>query len=314
MSGPADTPPVAAATWTRQAERSSTAIMRFMVWLSLSLGRRASRLVLFGIAAYFLLFAPAAGRASRDYLRRILGRPPGLAERYRHVLAFATTIHDRIYFLNDRFELFDIQIEGAGLVDAAIADGQGVLLFGAHLGSFEVLRGVGRVHTNHSVCMLMHEENARKINSVLAAINPAASQDMLALGHIDSMLQLRDRLEAGQMIGVLADRAPSLEATTRRNFLGKLAGFPLGPFRLAAMLRRPVLFMSGLYLGGNRYRVRFSQLADFTAVDRQGRAAAIADAQQAYVALLEEHCREAPFNWFNFFDFWRDDGADDPSR
>jgi predicted LPLAT superfamily acyltransferase len=24
-----------------------------------------------------------------------------------------------------------------------------------------------------------------------------------------------------------------------------------------------------------------------------------------YAALLQAHCRMAPFNWFNFFDFWR---------
>ena len=314
MSGPADRPPASAASWTRQAERSSTAIMRFMVWLSLSLGRRASRLVLFGIAAYFLLFAPAAARASRDYLQRVLGRRPSLAERYRHVLAFATTIHDRIYFLNERFELFNIEIEGAELVDAALADGHGVLLFGAHLGSFEALRALGWLHTRHPVCMLMHEENARKINAVLAAINPRAVHDMLAIGRLDSMLQLRDRIEAGQMIGVLADRSPGLEASAAHPFLGGSAHFPLGPFRLAAMLRRPVLFMSGLYLGGRRYRLRFSQLADFRAVDARSRATAMADAQQAYVRLLEAHCREAPYNWFNFFDFWRHPDADTPPR
>ena len=66
--------------------------MRFMVWLSLTLGRQLSRTVLHGIAAYFLLFSPKAGRASRVYLQRILGRPPTLAERYRHILTFATKI------------------------------------------------------------------------------------------------------------------------------------------------------------------------------------------------------------------------------
>lgn len=310
MSGPAGSPP--ASGWAQQAERSNTAIMRLMVWLSLTLGRRASRLILFGIAAYFLLFAPAASRASRAYLTRILARRPTLAERYRHILTFATTIHDRIYFLNGRFALFDIEIEGAELVDAALADGRGALLFGAHLGSFEVLRALGRQHSQHRICMLMHEENARKINSVLAAINPAASQDILALGRIDSMLLLRDRLDAGQLIGVLADRSPGRDTPRLLPFLGQPAAFPLGPFRLAAMLRRPVLFMSGLHLGGRRYRVRFSQLADFSQVDSRARAAAIDDAQQAYVGLLEAQCRSAPFNWFNFFDFWRPATADNP--
>jgi predicted LPLAT superfamily acyltransferase len=305
VSTPADTPPAANASWARQAERSSIGIMRFMVWLSLRLGRRLSRLVLHGIAAYFLLFAPAAGRASRSYLQRVLGRRPTLAERYRHVMAFATTIHDRIYFLNGRFGLFDIDIAGVELIDEALADGRGLLLFGAHLGSFEVLRAVGRHHTERPVCMLMHEENARKINSVLAAINPAATRDILPLGRLDSMLRLRDRLDAGHIIGVLADRSPSGDGTRAIPFLGDPAHFPNGPFRLAAMLRRPVLFMSGVYLGGNRYRIRFAPIADFTPVEHKDRAAAIAAAQLAYAAVLEDNCRAAPYNWFNFFDFWR---------
>lgn len=297
-------PPATDANWASQTERSSLGLMRLMVWLSLRLGRRLSRGVLHAIAVYFLLFAPAAGQASRSYLARVLGRRPTLAERYRHVLAFATTIHDRIYLLNARQDLFDVDIVGAALLEAACADGGGVLLFGAHLGSFEILRALGR-HQSRPICMLMHERNARKINSVLAAINPAATHDVLPLGQLDSMLQLRDRLDAGHLIGVLADRSPGGEATRALPFLGAPAHFPVGPFRLAALLRRPVLFMSGVYLGANRYRIRFSPLADFGPVERHDRDAAIKAAQGAYAAVLDASCREAPYNWFNFFDFWR---------
>jgi predicted LPLAT superfamily acyltransferase len=28
---------------------------------------------------------------------------------------------------------------------------------------------------------------------------------------------------------------------------------------------------------------------------------------RAYVQRLESLCREAPYNWFNFYDFWNDD-------
>jgi hypothetical protein len=51
-------------------------MLRVMTWISLRLGRRAGRVVLHLIAAYFLLFAPASRRASGNYLRRALGRPP----------------------------------------------------------------------------------------------------------------------------------------------------------------------------------------------------------------------------------------------
>jgi predicted LPLAT superfamily acyltransferase len=293
------------AAWTRRPERSNLAILRLMVWISLRLGRPIGRLVLHGIASYFLAFAPRARRASAAYLARVFGRPPTLAERYRHILAFASTIHDRVYLLNERFDLYDIQIVGKEVIDAAMAGGQGVLLMGAHLGSFEVMRALGRQRTGRGISMLMYEENARKINATLSAINPAAVQDIIPLGRVDSMLAAREKLEGGHLVGMLADRGLGSDPTREYDFLGAPAPFPLGPFRVAVMLRRPVLFMTGLYLGGNRYRIHFEPLADFSSVERGQRDAAIAEAQRAYVARLEHHCRAAPYNWFNFFDFWR---------
>jgi predicted LPLAT superfamily acyltransferase len=153
--------------------------------------------------------------------------------------------------------------------------------------------------------MLMYEENARKVNATLAAINPRATQDIIALGRMDSMLLAQEKLAAGHLVGMLADRGLGNDPTRAIDFLGAPAQFPVGPFRVAAMLHRPVLFMAGLYLGGNRYRIHFEPLADFSTVSRGERDTAMAEAQRNYVARLEHYCRQAPYNWFNFFDFWR---------
>ncbi|EQD39818.1 lipid A biosynthesis acyltransferase, partial [mine drainage metagenome] len=105
-----------AARWAERRERGSLALLRLMARFSLRVGRRPGRLVLYVIAAYYFLFAPRARRASRRYLTRALGRRPRPSERFRHVLAFATTIHDRVYLLSDRFDPFDLEIRGEALV------------------------------------------------------------------------------------------------------------------------------------------------------------------------------------------------------
>ena len=294
-----------AADWLRQQERSNLAILKLMVWISLTFGRAIGRIVLYGIAAYFVLFSPKARRFSRNYLHRALDRWAEWSDGFRHVFSFASTIHDRIYLLNDRFDLFDIEVIGAEAVNEAARNHPGALLIGAHLGSFEVLRAVGRGREGLKVAMLMYEENARKINTTLEAINPAASEDIIPLGRMDSMLQARDKLDAGYAVGMLADRSLSDDATIDCDFLGEKAAFPLGPWRMAAMLRRPVFFMTGLYLGGNRYRLHFEPLADFTDTPREERDAAIRAAMQHYADRLTHYCRQAPYNWFNFFDFWQ---------
>lgn len=314
MSTPADS-----THWRHQSERSHTGTMRLMVWLSLRLGRRASRLILHGIASYFLIFSPQARRASANYLARLHGRPATLGAQYRHFLAFATCVHDRIYLLNNRFDLFDIHVIGADIIQQHIEAGRGILLMGAHLGSFEAMRAIGRHHTRLNVCMAMYAEHAAKLMGVLAAINPAAVQDIVPLGQMNAMLDIRDRLDAGQMVGMLCDRTGHENTDTGpddgavHSFLGAPAQFPLGPFRMAAMLRRPVVFMTGLYLGGNRYALHFEALADFSSTERDQRPAAIQAAQARYVERLQHYCRSAPDNWFNFFDFWQSARPDQPA-
>jgi predicted LPLAT superfamily acyltransferase len=302
----------AAATpeWMRRKERGNMFWLRVMRWLSLFFGRRLSRSVVYLIALYFLLAVPAARKTSRTYLGRSLGRHVTWIDVYRHFLAFASTIHDRVYLINDRHDLFDIRAVGTQALHDAHAAKAGLLLFGAHLGSFEVLRSLARDKPGLKVCMAMYPENARQINSALAAINPNAQQDIIALGKIDAILAVHDKLEEGAMVGILADRAAGPDQYVSMPFLGSSARFPTGPFRMAAMLRRPVYFMTGLYRGGNRYDVHFELLTDFSQTSALGRDAVVREILAKYVATLERCCQEATFNWFNFYDFWEPDRRD----
>lgn len=306
-AAPQDTAADPTPAWLQRKERGSLLLLRLMTWLSLTLGRRLTRPIVYGIALYFLLAVPAARRASRDYLRRALGRPARWGDLYRHILAFASTIHDRVYLLNDRHDLFDLRIHGQDIFQDAKAPQGGFLIFGAHLGSFEVLRAIARRDSRQPVCAAMYPENARLLNSMLAKVNAQVVLDIIPLGHIDSIFQLNERIEAGAMVALLADRAVRPDTYLSVPLFGEAAPFPLGPFRLAAILGRPVCFMTGLYRGGNRYDIHFERLADFSAVPAGQRDAALRQAVERYAALLEKHSRAAPYNWFNFYDFWKGD-------
>lgn len=291
--------------WMQRKERGSTFWLRVMCLLSSILGRRLSRVVLYGIAGYFLLFAGNARRASQDYLSRVLQRPATLRDLFRHMLYFASTIHDRLYLLRDRHHLFDIDLTGADALHDRHGNHQGVLLFGAHLGSFEVLNAMARHRPGLKMSMAAYPENARRINQALRAINPAAVPDIIPLGTLDAMLTIHGRLAQHAMVGVLADRAAGPDRYARRDFLGAPAPFPTGPFRMAALLGYPVYFMTGIYLGGNRYRIHFELLSEGAPAGRD-RAQTVTTLLDRYVAALERHCRAHPYNWFNFYDFWKE--------
>ena len=299
------TPPtqVASAEWATRPERSSMAVLRFMVWLSLFLGRRLSRLVLYPIAAYFVVFAPKAKRASKAYLSRALGRTARVPDGFRHVLTFASVVHDRVYWLRGRHDLFEIEVIGESHLATLRQQGRGMVFAGGHFGSFEALRVVGERH-GIDTRMLMFPDNARKVTAALTSINPALANSVIALGRPDSVLRVRDHLQNGGSVGILADRMLGEDKSRDIPFLGEPAPFPVGPWRLAAMLGAPVVFMAGCYLGGNRYQLVFEPIIDFAQVPAEKRASAMQEAQDRFVELLESRCRQAPWNWFNFYDFW----------
>ena len=292
--------------WTQDRERGRLWILLIMRWIATTLGRTVSRWLLRPIAFYFFCANRKARTASAAYLQRVWGRPATQREVLHHIHHFTQTVLDRVYFLRDQFDQFDVVAQGAELLHEQMARGEGVFLVGAHFGSFEALRS--SAHTRGAkAAMLMFEDNARLINTTLAAIAPQAQLHVIPLGRPGSMLALRRWLDEGGLAGMLADRTlpgPSERATGRWfEFLGEPAHFSDGPFRLAAMMRRPLVFMAGIYLGGRRYELRFHLLADFS----QGGSdvnAQIEQAMRQYVSTLETLCIESPYNWFNFFDFW----------
>jgi len=295
----------AMAEWRRRPERGSLAALRTMAFLSLRLGRPLSRAFLYLIGAYFFLFAPRERLAMRDYLRRALGREPRAADRFRQIMTFATSIHDRIYLLAERYQLFDVSVSGEPLMEQVVAEGGGAIMMGAHMGSFELLRWVGERRAGFGLALAMYEDNARKVNAMLEALAPRHPPEIIAVGRLDAMLKIRARLDQHALVGMLADRSFGAEGVLPVTFLGATAYLPTGPMRGAAKVRRRGVFMLGLYRGGNRYHVVFEPLADFSSTAPGQRQAAIEAAITRYAALLEQHCRSDPYNWFNFFDFWR---------
>jgi predicted LPLAT superfamily acyltransferase len=294
--------------WKTRKERSNQFTVQLARRLTQVLPRRVGRWLLFPTALYFVITTPKAREASLQFLEVVLPEAPGLLQVFKHYLYFATVVMDRAYLLRGDLAGFRVESVGEDLVEAVRLSGRGGFLIGAHLGSFEALRALGRERIEHPrIVMVMYEENARMINEALATLNPDLQQDVIGLGQADSMIRVKHALDAGALAGILADRLLDTESSPADQrivpFLGRPAAFPTGPFRMAALLKRPMVLMLGIYLGANRYRLVFENLYDFSQVTGN-RQAAIDEALHLYVARIEHYSRTYPYNWFNFFDIW----------
>ena len=82
---------------------------------------------------------------------------------------------------------------------------------------------------------------------------------------------------------------------------------PYSKQRLAAILDVPVIFFIGLYLGGNKYEIYFDKLVSNFNVDRENRDVLVEQCTKKYVKSIEKYVRHEPLNWFNFYDYWKDE-------
>jgi len=293
--------------WMERPEGGGRLALSLFRAVALHLGRGTARLVLFPIALYFLLRRAPERRASRDYLSRVLGRPATVRDVYRHFHSFAAVTLDRVFLLSDRFSRFEVSSQGLEELHAAMDMGRGVLLFGAHFGSFEALRVLSLQRPDVSVRVVIDQEQNPTVSELLNALNPHLAQTVINARQSGTTvaLAIRDALEQGALVTLLADRPRPGNRTLPAAFLGGTARFPTAPWELAAALKAPVVLCFGVYRGGNRYDLQFEFLAERIDHDRRHRDAAMSAWISRFAGRLEAHARRDPYNWFNFYDFWQ---------
>lgn len=299
--------------WDEQTERSSGFMLRLLVGIGLSLGRGIAHLILLPVVGYFLLTGGASKRASSAYLRRVLGREPSWRDVARHFHAFASVSLDRFFFLAGRENTFDVHIHRPPEVLALSKENRGRLLLMAHVGSFEVMRYSAVNHRGLPLKMLIDMQVNARFMAVVQKLRPDFATRVIdaSQGGPALVLALKEALEQGAMVGMMADRTRDHERHLPVNFLGQRAQLPAGPWILAATLRVPVIIAFGLYRGGNRYDVHLELFADKIELPRATRDEALRLHAQRYADRLAEHLRLAPYNWFNFYDYWADDTTHD---
>lgn len=300
--------PESAATlpWKQRAEGGWQVLITAYIWMLLRLGRGFGRVILLFVCAYFLLVRGFERRASKAYLRRVLPHHPRLRDVARHFWTFSQCAVDRVFLLGSRRPPLTVEVEGLTVLDEALQQGRGAILLGAHYGSFEACRLISLRQQEVPIRVVMDLARSARINSVMQRLNPQFARQVIDVGGGGdrAILAIKDALDAGGAVGMLADRAQGRERKVGVDFLGGRVELPQSPYLIAAVTGAPVLLIHGTFEGGRHYRVCFERFADRIQLPRGERQAAMQRWAQSYADHLGRRVVENPWNWFNFYDFW----------
>lgn len=293
------------AEWQTREEAGTRHAIVSIRWIARHLGRTALGLVLWPVAAYFLMVRPAERAAAADFLRRILGRKPYPWERLRHFHTFSTVTADRVYLLSGELERLRIRVHGRELLDRISDSGRGCVVLSSHLGSFEATRAASLGDRRVELHVVIDRGVNPTFMRYLEETAPEAAAKVIDAGASKTAIALRaaEIVARGGWIGLPADRGTMGAACVESRFLGETCKLPRGPFVLAAALKVPVVMATGLYLDGG-YELYFEELPVHRPAGRHERDAVLASLATEFTRRLERYARMAPMNWFNFYDFW----------
>ena len=271
------------ADWSRTPERSNMLALRVICWIAHRAAAAASRaLVLHPISALLpAVLARRRGATSSATCSAPSARTPAGATATGCCTPLPPRCSTASTSCAAAWTCSTCACTATSRSRPRLTQGRGAFLLGAHIGSFEAMGACkhqsGRPRTC-ALAMLMYPDNAQQITAVLDAIAcPACGRTSSRWAGRIRCWTLRDWLDGGGLAGLLADRtlpgpkkraSSAATASSCRSSASRRC-FNDGPFRLAALLRRKVFFMAGLYAGGARYDVRFEPLADFS--ERAGR-------------------------------------------
>lgn len=303
--------------WSSFKERGSTFGIEFLVFIYRLFGRHVFKIFLIPVMFYFYLTGKEARLSSWEYLDNLNSdagneKQTGWAKfknGFKLYFTFGMAILDKFDAWLGKVKLENINI-ATPLAHQELLDAKGSVILSSHLGNMEVCRAIFSSGENKKpLNVITYNKHTPSFNNFLQKVNAEAAVNFIHIGDFgpDDTIKLKQKIEDGESVVIFADRTSvnNPNSVHQVDFLGKKAPFALGPFALASIMDCQVFLMFCIKENG-RYNAHIEKFNDPVKVKRKERAAHYQNMIERFAQRLGYYCHKAPYQWFNFFDFWKE--------
>lgn len=298
--------------WDQLKERGGLLPLNLMLMFYRLGGRWLCHIVLYLVIFWYWIFSSTARRASQLYLQKLhtfagaqspFRTAPNWRNSFQHLMQFGLCILDKIEGWLGRIPEQQLRLHGHEQLRAQYQ--KGTIIVVSHFGNIELLRALKSEHAQ-KINVLVYQKHATQFNRFLKQLNGNADIHLLPVDEmgVETAIHLQEKLDQGEWVIMAADRVPVQSGRVQVvSFLGEEADWPQGAWILANLLKVPVLAIFS-YRFEQHFHVHIHKLAEQLNFPRQTRVQAMQNVMRRYVELLEQHCIRAPYQWFNFYNFW----------
>ena len=322
-----DQPKEAALHWSRHKEAAGYFTIKFFLALFKCLPVFFMRVLAFPVGFVYFLFSKRGRTESARFLQRVIPliNDPPLVKKcrspfapLRHIISFSLALVEKLQAWSGKFLFKDILFhdDDIGELIRELEAGKGATLIFSHVGNTELLRGflnMGQTGVSRKipVVAIMDIKVNANFESMRKELSLQSNIDIISADEIGShtLTIFEEKIAAGGLVLIAGDRTSLDGQNSMIPFLGKEAPFSSGIFSLTALINAPVYFVFGLRDRDLALKPKYHMYVhksplsfDCSRKERLARSSLLA---RSFAALLETYCKEYPFQWYNFFDFWQ---------
>ena len=321
--------------WSKQEEQASGyGLLKFVLTLFKIFPVVFLRILAFPICFFYFLFSKRGRTESSRFLHMAAPfvKDPQTAKKclsrtgpLRHIISFSLALVEKLQSWGGKFALDGIHfMDDIDDLASNLENGKGVFIIASHMGNIELLRAlvndnVTNVERDVPLTVIFDMKVNANFSRMVMELNPDSAMDIIGADEIgpQTAILLEEKIAQGGIVTITGDRttAGSMGKIITIPFLGADAPFPHGPFYLASLLNAPVYFVFSLRRGDLSIKPEYNMHVHKVSLSggtygeprsRKERAKQSLDMASSFAAQLESHCKETPFQWYNFYDFWKE--------
>lgn len=274
---------------------------KIFVYCIKKIGIKAAYTVLVFVAFYYLLFSWKSTAAVFDYLRRRrkLSLPSAIFGIYKSYFTFGQVLIDKIAISAGLRNKFTYEFDGIDILKDLLAQKKGGVLISAHVGNFEIAeRFFADIDLDCQINLVVADLEHSAIKNYIESISEKSTVKFIIVKEdLSHIFEINNALSNNELVCFTGDRYFEGSKTMEEDLLESSAQFPAGPFLIASRLKVPVAFVYVMKEKNLQYHL-YTRLATFKQRDAQM-------LLKEYTKSLENILEKYPFQWFNYFKFWK---------
>ncbi len=270
-------------------------------------GHKAAVILLWGVIFVYVVFSRKIHQTTRHYLsRRFIeqSRIVRWIHTFKNVFSFGQVLVERGWLGLSQNDRLSGKFEGHVRFMELIKEGNGLILLTGHVGNWQsALAHLGDLPVKVNALMQYDQSAAAKHYFDLK--RGGRSFEIIDVNsEFGGMIDAMAALNRGEIVTIMGDRLVK-GSSSEIDFLGESVKVPDSAYLLAASANAPVAVVFAAKTGLQSYHLKVWDYFYPKYNSRAERREMMKECSARYFKALEEYLKKYPYQWYNFYDFWK---------